>query len=179
MSLKIIVGCMYSGKSSEIIREYKRLQSIEKNVLLINHKLDVRYTENSICSHDKVSANSLSIDCLQEIPDSFLETYEYIIIDESQFFQDLFEFVTENVDNCQRNIIVVGLNGDSNRSNFGDIYRLYPMADDIVLLKALCSVCKDGTNAIFSKKIIDSSNQTDIGSSDKYIAVCRNCYLRK
>lgn len=179
MSLKLIVGCMYSGKSSEIIREARRLQSIEKRVLLINHTLDIRYAKDSICSHDKIKIDSLSLQKLMEIPDSLLTDYEYIIIDESQFFEDLYEFVTENVDEHKRHLIVVGLNGDSDRQTFGDIYKLYPMADDILLLKALCCICKDGTNALFSKKIVDSTSQTDVGSSDKYIAVCRECYLRK
>tara|TARA_B100001094_G_C18045911_1_gene727415 strand:+ start:219 stop:758 length:540 start_codon:yes stop_codon:yes gene_type:complete len=179
MSLKLIVGCMYSGKSSEIIREARRLQSIEKQVLLINHTLDVRYANDSVCSHDKIKLDSLSLQNLMEIPDSLLQDYEYIIIDESQFFADLYEFVTENVDEHKRHLIVVGLNGDSDRQTFGDIYKLYPMADDILLLKALCCICKDGTDALFSKKIVDSTGQTDVGSSDKYIAVCRECYLRK
>lgn len=179
MSLKLIVGCMYSGKSSEIIREARRLQSIEKRVLLINHTLDIRYANDSVCSHDQIKLDSLSLQNLMEIPDSLLKDYEYIIIDESQFFADLYDFVTENVDEKKRHLIVVGLNGDSDRQTFGDIYKLYPMADDILLLKALCCICKDGTDALFSKKIVDSTSQTDVGSSDKYIAVCRECYLRK
>ncbi len=73
---------------------------------------------------------------------------------------------------------MIGLDGDSDRNNFGHIHKLIPLADDIMKLKALCSVCNDGTPGIFSKKISNSSNQIDIGSTDKYIAVCRSCYLK-
>mgnify|MGYP006448116091 FL=1 len=176
MSLKIIIGCMFSGKSSEIIRETRRLQVINKKVLLINHCNDTRYSNGNICSHDQISIDSFSLGDLTEIPNSILDEYEYIIIDEAQFFDNLFDFVKENVDIKNKHVMVVGLNGDSNRENFGEIYKLYPFADSIKLLKAMCLQCKDGSEAIFSKKIVDSKNQTDVGSSDKYIAVCRKCF---
>jgi thymidine kinase len=101
-----------------------------------------------------------------------------IFIEEGQFFTDLYEFVKEAVETFHKEVIVIGLDGDSERNNFGEIYRLYPFADDITKLKALCVSCNDGTAGIFSKKVVDSGGQVDIGSSDKYIAVCRNCYLK-
>lgn len=168
---------MFSGKSTEIIREANRLLVIGKKVLLINNKKDDRYDIDKICSHDKVMLDCLSYDKLMDIDDEMYDKYEYIIIDESQFFPDLYEFVTICVDVKMKNLIVVGLNGDFERKNFGDISLLYPIADSIKLLKAMCMNCKDGTEAIFSKKITDDKNQTDIGSSDKYLPVCRKCYL--
>jgi len=176
MSLKLIIGCMFSGKSSEIIKEAKRLKVIDKEVLLINSSNDTRYIPGTICSHDQSSMDCLSTVKLKDINDDICEQYEYIIIDESQFFSDLYEFVCDMVDNKQKNIMVVGLNGDFNRNNFGDIYKLYPKADSIKLLKAMCMGCKDGTEAIFSKKISNSNEIVDVGSQDKYIPVCRKCY---
>ena len=55
---------------------------------------------------------------------------------------------------------------------------LYPLCDSITKLKALCLMCNDGTEAIFSKRIISDENQTSIGSVDKYMAVCRTCYFK-
>ena len=101
-----------------------------------------------------------------------------IFIDEAQFFSDLYEFVKLSVETYQKNVIVIGLDGDSDRNNFGQIHLILPICDDIVKLKALCSVCKDGTPGIFSKKITNSSGQVDIGSINKYIATCRKCYLK-
>ena len=86
MSLHLLVGCMFSGKSSEIIRLAKRLQVIRKSVLLITSHLDTRYNPGSVCSHDNVSMDSICVSKLQDIQESFLNSYEYIIIDEVQFF---------------------------------------------------------------------------------------------
>ena len=57
------------------------------------------------------------------------------------------------------------------------MHKLYPLCDSIIKLKALCLQCNDGTEAIFSKRIIDDKGQTSIGAEDKYIAVCRSCFL--
>jgi thymidine kinase len=113
---------------------------------------------------------------LDEIPTNKYTECEYIIVDEGQFFEDLFDFVTTATDLNDKHVIVVGLNGDSNRENFGDIYKLYPLADKINLLTAMCIKCKNGTPGIFSKKIVNDTNQTDVGSTDKYIPVCRKCF---
>ena len=97
--------------------------------------------------------------------------------EEAQFFKDLYEFVKELVDEYNKNVIVVGLDGDSDRKNFGDIHKLLPICDDIVKLKAYCSICRNGVRAIFSKRISDSKEKILVGSERDYIAVCRKCYL--
>lgn len=177
MSLTLKIGCMFSGKTSEIIRIVNQLSIIDKNILLVNSCLDDRYVKNSICSHNQNKIDCISVNKLQDISIDLYNDSEYIIIDESQFFQDLFTFAVKSVDIDKKHLIVVGLNGDSNRENFGEIYKLYPMADSIDLLTAMCCICKDGAKAIFSKKIIKNDNQVDVGSSDMYIPVCRKCYL--
>ena len=120
--------------------------------------------------------SEICVNKLNEIPTEKYTECEYIIVDEGQFFEDLYDFVTTATDLNNKHVIVVGLNGDSNRANFGDIHRLYPFADKINLLTAMCITCKDGTPGIFSKKISNDTNQTDIGSTDKYIPVCRKCF---
>ena len=179
MSLQLKLGCMFSGKSTEIIRIVNTLSVIDKNILLINSKLDERYSKNCICSHDKVKIDSLSLNKLEDVPSDKYEIAEYIIIDEAQFFDDLYDFVSVAVDLNNKHVICVGLNGDSDRKNFGDIHKLIPIADDIHMLKAMCSLCKNGKPGIFSKKIVSINNDNtniDIGSTDKYIPVCRICY---
>ena len=101
-----------------------------------------------------------------------------VFIDEAQFFSDLVDFVELAVEVYKKDVFVIGLDGDSDRENFGQIHTLLPICDNITKLKALCSQCKDGTPGIFSKKIINSSQKVDIGTTDKYIAVCRECYLK-
>lgn len=177
MSLKIIVGCMFSGKTSELIKEVKRLTVIDKKILLINSNLDTRYDNNKVCSHNQEKIECISVKNLQDIDMIKYTESEYIIIDEAQFYEDLFDFVTVATDLNNKHVIIVGLNGDFDRNNFGEIHKLYPYADNIVLLKAMCLSCKDGTEAIFSKKIVNDKKQTDIGNQDKYMPVCRKCYL--
>lgn len=179
MSLELIVGCMYSGKSSELIRRVKRLQTIQQSYLIYNSVIDTRYGSSGIYTHNQCHISCLVTDNLmnQCQTDQF-KNASTIFIDEAQFFSDLYEFVKCSVERYHKHVVVIGLDGDSDRHNFGQIHKLIPLADDITKLKALCSLCSDGTPGIFSKKKIHSSDQVDIGSTDKYIAVCRKCYLK-
>ena len=83
-----------------------------------------------------------------------------------------------NIDTDKKKVYISALNGDSNREIFGDIHKLVPLADNIEFLQALCIDCKDGSLAIFSKRIIsDDNTQICVAGSDKYKAVCRNHYF--
>ena len=141
------------------------------------NKADANF--DMVCSHNQNKIDCSSVKKLEDIKTDQYTKCKYIIIDEAQFFEDLYDFVTVAVDINQKHVIIVGLNGDSNRENFGEIYKLYPLADKIDLLTALCSICKDGTKAIFSKKIVENNKQTDIGSVDKYIPVCRKHFYNQ
>ena len=179
MSLELIIGCMYSGKSSELVRRVKRLQTIQQSYLIYNSHFDQRYGSNGIYTHDKIHLQcQVSDNLLSQIPTEEFKLANTIFIEEAQFFTDLYEFVRESVETHKKNVVVIGLDGDSDRQNFGQIHTLLPICDDIMKLKALCSVCKDGMPGIFSKKIVNSDRQVDIGSTDKYIAVCRDCYMK-
>lgn len=182
--LEIIMGCMYSGKSTEVIRRIKRLKTLKKNVMVINNSLDTRYTNGEmgfIATHNKECEPCISADKLLNL----IKTQSYrdadvIIVEEAQFFNDLYDFVVESVDIYSKHVIVSGLDGDSERKPFGDILRLIPHAEKVSKLSALCLECNDGTEAFFSKRLIyeDMSSQISVGSNDKYIAVCRKHYLK-
>lgn len=182
--LEIIMGCMYSGKSTEVIRRIKRLKTLKKNVMVINNSLDTRYTNGEmgfIATHNKECEPCISADKLLNL----IKTQSYrdadvIIVEEAQFFNDLYDFVVESVDTYSKHVIVSGLDGDSERKPFGDILRLIPHAEKVSKLSALCLECNDGTEAFFSKRLIyeDMSSQISVGSNDKYIAVCRKHFLK-
>ena len=178
-NINIIIGCMFSGKSTETIRLIRRYKTMgNKNILVINHALDTRYGESVISSHDKVQLKCLSLKNLSDIKDDAeYKNSDVIFIEEGQFFKDLLLFVIDQVEIKGKNVIAVGLDGDSDRENFGEIHKLIPLCDDIVKLKAYCSRCKDGTLGIFSKRISDSKEKVLVGSEGDYIAVCRKCYL--
>ncbi len=172
--LELIIGCMFSGKSTELIRRLKRYRAIDKNVIVINSSKDTRSTENVLQTHDGVTFNCIKTNKLNEIIK--LEDFrniEIIGIDEGQFFEGLYEFVVDML-NLNKHIIVASLDGDSNQKVFGETLSLIPLADDVDKLKAFCMECNDGTSAPFSKRIMTTNeNQEFVGASDCYRAVCR------
>lgn len=172
--LEIIMGCMFSGKSTELVRRLKRYKAIGENVLVINSSIDTRSGEQVIKTHDDVTFNCIKIDNLKDIfsNEKFLKS-KIIGIDEGQFFNDLHEFIQLTLRNYDKHIIVASLDGDSNQCVFGQTLSLIPLADDVSKLKALCMECNDGTLAPFSKRNILSSEQELVGARGMYSAVCR------
>ena len=178
MSLELIVGPMFSGKSTELIRRVQRLQTIGKSLAIYNSVNDDRYGIDGVYTHDMKTVQCITTDTLMsQLRTTTIENADYIFIDEAQFFKDLFNFVRDIVDKHGKHVIVIGLNGDSNRIPFGQINDLLPYCDDITMLKALCSKCKDGTPGIFSKRIVENSGQISVGSIETYMATCRKCFL--
>ena len=182
MSLTVIFGSMYSGKTTELIRRITRYQSIQKRVLVINSKLDNRYScDDAIISHDEYKYNSMKCKNLHEI-DSQLKIQvdvDVVAIDEGQFFPDLKKYVLKFTEEYGKDVIVAGLIGDFKREKFGSIIDLLNYSDNIVHLKALCTNCTNGTLGIFTKKTCNVLDRIDVGSKEKYIAVCRKCYLNE
>jgi thymidine kinase len=174
--IHIIFGPMFSGKSSELLKIIKKYDILGKKQFVINNKLDIRYGENKIISHDKKEYECHGCSELLALftNPKFIES-EIIIIDEAHFFGDLEEFVKKSCDTYHKIIYVAGLNGDYKREPIGHINNLCTHVDTITKLNALCIVCRDGTPAIFSKRIVNDDTKILVGS-DEYIAVCRKHY---
>lgn len=173
MSLEIIVGCMFSGKSTELIRRLKRFRAIDTKILVINSSKDIRSTRKVLQTHDKVTFDCVKTNNLLEVlcTDDF-EKSEIIGIDEAQFFTHLKDFV-QGALSRNKHIIVAGLDGDYKQERFGEIIELLPLADDITKLKALCMECNDGTLAPFTKRVCEIDSQELVGAKEYYKAVCR------
>ena len=177
--IHIIFGCMFSGKSTEITRIANKYKVLKKKILLVNHSLDNRYANNNISTHNKIMMECTSVEDLQDLThtESYINS-EIVIVDESQFFKGLLQFVVNGAEVDNKTMIVVGLNGDSDRNPFGDILNLIPYCDSVTKLDAFCVTCGDGTLAHFSKKIIKTTEgQIHVGNEDAYIAVCRKHYI--
>ena len=176
--IEIILGCMFSGKSTEIIKFMKRYKILSKTILAINHKIDVRYSEApKIVTHDNISFDCVFTDKLNDLKlDTKYINADIIVIEEAQFFTDLLSFVVNAADKDGKVVIVAGLDGDFKKDPFGDILKLIPHAEKVTKLNALCLLCGDGTPAAFTKRIIENDSQTFVGSSESYIAVCRKHY---
>ena len=106
----------------------------------------------------------------------FESDIDIIAVDEAQFFEDLYEFLLLHE---QKNIVILisGLDGDSNRQIFGQIFKCIPLCNSVTKLCAMCSICKDGTPGVFSKRLIKSTDQICIGASNEFISVCRKHFL--
>lgn len=175
--LNIIVGCMFSGKTSELLRECRRRVHNNQKVLAINYIDDKRYTEEDyIVSHNLDKIKCIRAKFLSEVPNEEILKVDFIFIDEGQFFADLKEYVTKWCDEYHKNITVIGLDGDFKREPFGQILDLIPKCDNIIKLKALCQMCKDDTEGLFTMRLSKENEQISIGV-DNYIAVCRKHYL--
>jgi thymidine kinase len=171
--LELIIGNMFSGKSSELIRRINRERSINKKILVINYLGDNRYSKDSVSTHDLTKVKCLKLEKLMELKENFINGYDSFFIDEGQFFPDLYTFVKLAVEKCNKHVVVSGLDGDSNRNPFGDIIKLIPISDTVDKLTAYCIKCNNGTLAPFTKKISTNTNLIDIGGIDKYLPVCR------
>lgn len=180
MSLSLVIGCMFSGKSSYLLSSIRRYKELDWSVFIITSSFDKRYTtETKIVNHNQESCKAdIAVEKLSDISNKkdYLES-KVIIIEEAQFYPDLVDFVLEAVEVYEQHVIVAGLDGDASRKPFGSLLELIPYADTIVKLKALCKICNDGSEALFTSKKVHDSNIVDIGSSDKYEALCRKHYI--
>jgi len=180
-NIQLIIGCMFSGKSTELIRRVNTYKSVNKTVLLINSSFDSR-TCNSIQTHDNTKIDALKSNSLLSLRNSLnFEELDVIAIDEAQFFPDLYDFLIF-IEKFNLIVIVAGLDGDYKREKFGQILDCIPISNSITKLTALCQFSIDDSSkcakhAVFSKRLTNDENQVSIGSSDKYIPVCREHYM--
>jgi thymidine kinase len=172
--ITIYMGNMFSGKTSELIRNAKRYSSIGKNILMINHSLDDRYTDkDEVLNHDGMAFPCIKSKSLVDIDTTGVEA---IFVNEGQFFPDLVEACKRWADEEHIHAFVCGLDGDSKRGMFGSLLHLIPIADEVHKLHAYCFKCKDGTLAPFTHRLSSEEDQISIGASN-YIAVCRQHYI--
>ena len=176
-SLKLVIGPMFSGKSSELIKEIRKLKVINTKYIVIKPIIDNRYKSNYIVSHDKESEECIITDDLSNITDNEILDFNSIIIDEGQFLKNLKNKVLYWVEKLKKNIIIGGLDGDYKRNPIGEILELIPFCDSIKKINSLCVHCKNGTPALFSHRITNEQDQVVVGSSDIYIPLCRYHYL--
>ena len=183
MTLEIIFGPMFAGKSSELLRCIRRVKVLNKPYMVIKPSIDTRYENNLIVSHNKETNSCFVFDNLNDIYNNqyyINNNITEIFIDEGQFFPDLKNTVLELVEKYNKNIVISGLICDSNRKPFGQILDLLPYCDmdKITSITALCLHCMDGTAASFSHRNKKNDNQILIGESDLYSSVCRKHYLQ-
>ncbi len=180
MSLELLVGPMFAGKSSHLLSIIRRYKSINYPILIITSTLDTRYQSDAIHSHNHESFPAIAVSELRFIPQrkEYAEA-KIIIIEESQFFEDLVSFVLHSVEKDNKNVVVVGLDGDSERRPFGQILRLVPFCDKITKITSFCSKCGDGTSALFTHRKTNEQSVISVGTATQYEPLCRKHYLEE
>jgi thymidine kinase len=171
--LKIILGPMFSGKTTELVRIYNKYNSGNIKCCVVNHSSDTRYDNSLLSTHDQYKIKSFNCNKLKDIM-HFAKEYDVFLINEGQFFDDLVSVVKYLINNCNRCVYVCGLDGDFKREKFGQILDLIPYCDDVIKLKAICKKCKT-KEAIFTHRLTNEKKQTVVGN-DNYTALCRKCY---
>jgi len=191
-TLYLRIGPMFCGKTTWLNGELTQLADKGFNVVKIIHGDDIRddvaSSDNSGTTHNS-SYRSLSdkITVIRTLTLKGLELNKFhaIGIDEAQFFPDLIEACDELVEHQGKHVRVAGLDGDAFKHKFGQVLDLIPMCDEVQKLRASCKVClkeleqkkfRGNILAIegsFTKRLGKSTEQKDVGGSDKYIPVCR------
>jgi thymidine kinase len=148
----IYLGPMFSGKSSELIRQFTMYSAIGKHVLMVNHIIDTR-TEDFIETHDQNRERAVKTSRLCKlIEDETVNKYDVICVDEGQFFDDLRDFILK-LENTDKIMYIAGLDGDSERNPFGQMLDCIPLCDTVVKLRALDMIdCDGNTKAPFTKR---------------------------
>jgi thymidine kinase len=180
--LELILGSMFSGKTSYLLDVYKKCRFCNIPVTVINYAADNRYTtEPMLSTHDKqmipcILANTIE-EAVHRHRDEIAQA-KTILINEGQFFPDIETEVRRLVEQEHKRVYICGLDGDFNRKPIGELLHLIPFSDHITKLKSLCSLCRDGTPGVFSFRITNETDQVIIGSSN-YLPLCRGCYQRE
>jgi thymidine kinase len=179
MSLELILGPMFAGKTSALQTIIKRHESLGIKCAVYKPMSDTRYGNDFyIYSHDQSKVSALPVKYLTT--HQAYEPYtisELIIVEEGQFFNDLYEFVLKAVEVDKKRVVVAGLDGDCFRKPFGQILSLIPLADKITKLTSLCKLCSDGTDGLFSFRKTKSKEVVEVGGSETYMPLCRKHYL--
>ena len=177
MSVTLITGSMFSGKSHTLILKIQRYKIAKKKCIVVKYDGDNRYDEAKVVSHNKVSCPCVPLNdtSLVEYVDTLMD-YDVIGIDEGQFFPSLVEVCTKLAD-AGKVILVAGLLTTSMMTPFIPTRDLAIVADDIIFNKAVCVNCYDDASRSYRH---DASKSFEcIGAADKYEARCRTCFNKK
>lgn len=170
--IEVICGSMFSGKTEELIRRLKRVKIANLKVEIFKPKIDIRYDETKIVSHDTNAIQSTPVENSASI--LFLaKDVDVVGIDEAQFFDEGIIEVCEQMALRGVRVIVAGLDMDYKGQPFGQMPNLLAVADYITKLHAICMEC--GNIAHVSYRKTTQSGQVLLGEKDIYEPRCRIC----
>lgn len=182
MSIEVITGGMFSGKTEELLRRCRRADYAKMNTLLIKPAVDNRYAEKAVVSHSGTRYPSALVSSAGQVWSILVEAenndqrYDIVAFDEAQFLEDLPEVCNKLAGPSYRHrVIVAGLDMNSDGEPYLNMARLMAMAESVTKLHAICVRC--GNEASFSHyKGTKDGDDVLIGGSEAYEALCRPCF---
>jgi len=171
--IEVITGCMFSGKTEELIRRLRRAQIAKQKVKIFKPKIDSRYSANSIVSHNEQSLPSILIEDIAEVLDHTNDA-QVIGIDEAQFFNEGIVSICNFLAVRGKRVIVAGLDQDYTGKPFEPMPQLLAVAEYITKHHAICVVC--GNPADKTQRKTSDSKRVVVGAADIYEARCRKCH---
>jgi thymidine kinase len=171
--IEVIAGCMFSGKTEELIRRLRRAEIAKQKVVIFKPKIDNRYSEYEIVSHSEQSMKAIIVNSAREIAELARDA-EVVGIDEGQFFDDDLVDVCNELADAGKRVIVAGLDQDYKGEPFEPIPKLLAVAEYITKTLAICVVC--GNPADRTQRKVASGDRVLVGATDLYEARCRKCH---
>ena len=171
--IEVITGSMFSGKTSELIRQIRVVRRGGKQAIIFKPEIDDRYSKDCVVTHDKDEEKSISVKNACEILKYLPKEKVVVGIDEVQFFDSSLLNVLEGLNKKGYRIIAAGLDMDYNQEPFGIMPTLLAIASEVTKLKAICSICGE-PNAMYSIRNTDEKETVLVGV-EQYKAVCSRC----
>lgn len=175
--IEVVTGCMFSGKSEELIRRIKRAKIARQKVQVFKPSIDTRYSVVEVVSHAGEKVEALPVSSTKELLERIEEDTEVIGIDEAQFFDAEIVDALRKIAKSGKRVIVAGLDMDFRGEPFGPMPYIMAIADEVLKLHAICTVC--GEDATMTQRLINGepASYNDpvimIGASESYEARCK------
>jgi thymidine kinase len=172
-SIEVICGCMFSGKTEELIRRLKRAQLAKQKIEIFKPAIDTRYDEIKVVSHDSNSIHSTPVAGSATIL-LLASDVDVVGIDEAQFFDNELVNVCNQLASNGIRVIVAGLDMDYLGKPFGPVPALMAIAEHVTKVHAICMKC--GNIAGYSNRTINESSLVLLGETNHYEPLCRTCF---
>ena len=172
--MEVICGSMFSGKTEELIRRLRRAEMAGLNVEIFKPKIDNRYSEEDVVSHNKNKIRSTAVESTSEIL-LLGSNCDVVGIDEAQFFDESIVEVANQLANNGVRVVIAGLDMDFLGRPFGPMPNLMATAEYVTKVHAICR--RTGNLANYSMRISSGKDIVEIGETDSYEAVSRRVFV--
>lgn len=169
--VEVISGCMFSGKTEELIRQIRRAELAKLSFQVFKPEIDNRYSDTDVASHNQNTFPSTLVSTASDIYQKLKPNIDVVGIDEAQFFDTEIVEVVNKLSDSGKRVFVAGLDTDWKGRPFGPMPQLMAIAEELHKLHAICMVC--GSPATRTQRLVPASEEILVGSSEMYEARCR------